>query len=153
MKSTRFVPLVLAVMLMMPLVGCDQDHKNGAGDRGGVAKEIHSKTEEQVVAERAEARWRARIAKDWKAAYGYMSPGYRATHDYETFAMRMARVPLVYRKASVEKVACPDDNRCNLVLKVETEYRGSLAQFQGQVSTSRVEEQWIKVDGQWWFGR
>lgn len=153
MNSVRFASTVIFLTILVSFVGCDSDNKNRPASGGDVAKETHPKTAEEQVAERAEARWKARIAKDWKAVYDFMSPGYRSTHPYEVFAAQMARSPLLYRNVSVEKVVCQDADRCDVELNIESEYRGTQAQFQGQVSSSRVKEQWIRLDGQWWFGR
>ena len=133
--------------------GCDSFNKNLPPSAQDVVKETQSEKPEDRVASRAGKRWQARIDKDWKAVYGFMSPGYRSTHPYEIFAAQMARSPLLYRKATVEKVSCEDEERCTVKLNIESEYRGTQTSFQGQVSTSIVEEQWIKLDDQWWFGR
>ena len=153
MNSVRFASTVIFLTILVSFAGCDSDNKNWPASGDGVAKETHPKTVEEQVAERAEARWQARIAKDWKVVYGFMSPGYRSTHPYDVFAAQMSRAPLFYRKASVEKVVCQDAERCIVELNIESEYRGTQAQFQGQVSTSKVKEQWIRLGGQWWFGR
>ena len=153
MNSVRFASTVIFLTVLVSFAGCDSDNKKQPVSGHDVAKEIHPKTAAEQVAERAEARWKARIAKDWKGVYGFMSPGYRSTHPYAVFAAQMARSPLLYRKASVEKVTCQDAQRCTVELSIESEYRGTQAQFQGQVSSSSVKERWIKLDGQWWFAR
>ncbi len=153
MKSVRFASNVIFLTILVSLAGCDSDNKNRPVSEANVAKEIQPKTAEESVAARAKARWEARIAKDWKTVYSFMSPGYRSTHPYEIFAVQMARSPLVYRKVAVENVECQDNERCTVKMNVESEYRGGQTAFQGQVSSSVVEERWIKLGDQWWFGR
>ena len=79
----------------------------GSGGSGGVDRRVRDvrarplPTEEKVkvVTERAAARWKAIIGKDFAAAYEYMSPASRATvtpAGFKTIASR-----LDYRDAEV----------------------------------------------------
>ena len=147
-----FINVILFAVFAI-IQGCDVDNKEEASSGVSVAKETQLQSAETEVAQLAQRRWEARIAKDWKRVYEMMSPGYRATHGYEVFAAQLQRSPLLYRKVEVEKVDCIEDHRCTVKLKVENEYAGTQASFQGMVSVSVVEEQWLRIDGQWWFAK
>lgn len=103
-----------------------------------------SSAEDKVgaVTERATARWRAIIDKDFDAAYAYLSPASRATlapGAFRTIASRLA-----YRAARVEQVVC---ERTSCTVKLELTYDTPKIK---RVRTL-LEESWIIDKGQAWY--
>ena len=71
----------------------------------------------QVIIDRAKARWDAVIAQDFETAYDYYSPGYRSSvsrFDYE-FRMRQRRIE--YNAAQFVSHYC-EESRCTLTFQV-----------------------------------
>lgn len=103
-----------------------------------------SPTEEKVkvVTERATARWKAIIGRDFDAAYQFMSPASRATvtpAGFKTIASR-----LNYRNAEVKEVTC-DAQACKVRLQITYD-----AAMMPGVRTL-LEESWVIDKGQAWY--
>jgi hypothetical protein len=103
-----------------------------------------SPTEEKVkvVTERAAARWKAIIGKDFASAYDYMSPPSRATvtpAGFKTIASR-----LDYKDAQIIGVTC-EAEVCNVRLLITFDTK----QMKGVHSP--LEESWLIDKGQAWY--
>jgi hypothetical protein len=102
---------------------------------------------EEVVRQRAQARWDALLAGEWKTAYGYMSPSYRALVEEKRFANQFGS-GAGWVSAEVFKVTCADE-KCTVVMEVK--FKPILGMRAGNVATTSFEESWIREDGQWWM--
>jgi len=96
----------------------------------------------KAVEERASARWKAIIDKNFEAAYGYLSPASRATVTQLGFKAAASR--LQYRNAKVKEVACAE-SLCSA--KIELTYDTKMMKG---VHTP-IEESWIIDRGQAWY--
>ena len=103
-----------------------------------------SPTEEKVkvVTERAAARWKAVIGKDFEAAYQFMSPASRATVTPAGFRTIASR--LNYRAAEVKEVTC-EAQACKVKLQITYD----AAMMQGV--RTLLEESWVIDKGQAWY--
>ena len=103
-----------------------------------------SPTEEKVrvVTERATARWKAIIGRDFDAAYQFMSPASRATVTAAGFKTIASR--LNYRNAEVKEVTC-DAQACKVRLQITYD-----AAMMSGVHTL-LEESWVIDKGQAWY--
>jgi hypothetical protein len=103
--------------------------------------EIQASTPEQQVGKRAQARWDALLARDLKAAYGFISPAGRLTLPLEMYSGRVD--PSIWKKAVFKSAECSKD-----VCKVQV----TLDYTIGTIPLSHVlNEQWIMSEGEWWF--
>ena len=105
---------------------------------------------EDIVQERAQARWDALLNGDFATAYSYLSPGYRSTItvvDYE-IGIRMRKVQ--YRMAEYQSHSC-EKNVCTVRFKVGYSVVRPVPGMAEWENNSTVPEQWIKSDGEWWF--
>ena len=105
---------------------------------------------EEVVAERAAARWQAMIDKDVEKAYGFISPGLRSTTPMNVFQGQVYTRTMERKRAEVLSVACEPDV-CTAKVKLTYIYRGAMAAMAGQESHSILDERWIRSDGAWWY--
>jgi hypothetical protein len=103
---------------------------------------LDSRPAAQVVKERAQARWNARVAGDTKAEYGYFSPATRQTLKYEDFASN-ARVGF-WKAVTVDRVECGKPDVCTAHVIIEYEHRGA------RIKTP-LQETWIQEGRDWWF--
>jgi hypothetical protein len=96
----------------------------------------------KVVSERAQARWKAVIGKDFAAAYEYLSPKSRATVTPGGFKAVSSR--LDYRAAEVKGVTC-DGATCkvSLLITYDTKIMPGVH--------SPLEESWVLDGGQAWM--
>ncbi len=79
---------------------------------------------------------------DLQAAYGFISPTSRQTYTWEIY--RGAVRGGFWKKATVDKVACPAQESCEVDVTIEYAHRGT------QIKTP-LRESWIRQDGQWWY--
>ncbi|ADE16697.1 hypothetical protein Nhal_3677 [Nitrosococcus halophilus Nc 4] len=117
---------------------------SGCAHPGGV------RTEEEALRARIHARWEAIQALDFERVYEFATPAYRRTHSLEHFqnqyAAQVRRKGIEIRDIRFD----PDDPALAKVgLLLEFESSGVLGPMIEGVS--RVEETWMKVDGQWWY--
>ena len=100
-----------------------------------------AKSAEEVVAERAQDRWNAIVARDLDKAYEYISPAGRSTTTLESFKNGLK--PGFHKGARVVSVKCGPE-LCDVQLELEYE-------FQGKRTKTPLPEKWVKQDGKWWF--
>lgn len=135
-------------------------HRDGVGAvfwRSGVAAKVFvavlalglsacasmdRKTPEEAVRDRAQARWDALVKGDFKAAYGYLSPGSRAILPESEYVNSLRRD--FWMSAKVEKVVCATEKSCSARASIEYE-------FQGRRTQSPLSETWIREGSDWWY--
>lgn len=96
----------------------------------------------KVVSERAQARWKAIIGKDFAAAYEYLSPKSRATVTPAGFKAVVSR--LDYRNAELKEVTC-DAEVCKVKLAIAYDTKLMKGVH------SPLEESWVIENGQAWY--
>jgi hypothetical protein len=107
-------------------------------------------TQDEIIAERVQARWDALIARDYAKAYSYYSPAYRSRStavDLE-IKLRMQRVKWI--GAKYVSHSCSGDV-CTVDVDLKYQMAKPVPGVSSWGSVNRIQEQWIKVDGQWWF--
>lgn len=97
---------------------------------------------EEVVKERAQARWDALVKGDAKAAYAFLSPGSRAVLTPESYATSI-RVGF-WKSALVDRVVCEAQQTCEAHVTIEYE-------FQAQRIKTPLRETWIREGTDWWY--
>lgn len=108
------------------------------------------KTPEQAVAERAQARWDALLARDYETAYTYFSPGFRSSVDLDAYRTQRSRQRVRWTEADLLGVEC-DGQVCQAEVRVAYEYRMPV-QGVGTVTSRRpLSENWIRADGKWYY--
>ena len=111
--------------------------------------------EEQKAAlvARAEARWHALEARDFAAAYAYLSPAYRSVFTEEMYARSFSYM-VEWELTSVEWLHYDADaavaSVAVRVMSKPTKQTSAASKAIGAVP-SRFVEQWILSDGQWWY--
>ena len=112
-------------------------------------KEGPGDSPEALVKSRAEARWKAMIAKDYRTAYSYLSPGFRIKVDEYAYRNRFAG-KTDFHSARVKGVSC-DGGKCQV--EVETQYTiHAIPPFNVEFQRKGEErENWVLLDGEWWL--
>lgn len=131
-RQTRRLALAALVSGVLLLAGC-------AGQQ--------IQTPEQVVAQRAEARWAALVDGDFEKAWTYTQPGYRAVVPARGYRARFGGGGQ-WLGAQVHGVTC-EPERCTVQIRLETEV--ILPGFRKQAFDSFFDEAWVREDGQWWY--
>jgi hypothetical protein len=99
--------------------------------------------DQAVLAQRADARWKALIQRDMDAAYGFLSPGSKAAYTLELYKKMVQPKGLI--SAKFHSVRCTEPGNCQVLMEVESMFRPEF----GKV-TSIKDEQWIKDGDTWW---
>lgn len=109
---------------------------------------IDSGTPEEMVKARATARWKAMVAHDFKRAYGYLAPSFRAVSSFERYNEKLnGGAP--WDKVEVTRVRCESAEKCTASVRIESKPVGVM-HFKGNIITG-VDETWLLEDGKWWL--
>ena len=110
----------------------------------------HKSSPEQLVQERAQARWDALLADRIDDAYGYFAPGYRTGLSLADYHRRLASRRIMYTGAEVTGSTCAETN-CKVQITVDFAVMGALPGVPRMDSTSPVEEDWVFTAGDWYL--
>ncbi len=102
---------------------------------------------ERLVRERAQARWDQLLAGNIENAYSYHSPASKQAMPFDLYKSKIRLGS--WKSARARRSDCVDSNRCTVYVGVTMKVAG------GRVGVldheSSVTEDWVLVDGQWWF--
>lgn len=104
------------------------------------------------VSLRAQAHQNALLINDFKEAYTFLSPEYRASRPYRMY-LGTKGAAVKRESASIHSVEC-EDRVCTVLIDLYYRYQGlgGMHIKDSQPSNHRVnEEKWVKVDGEWWL--
>lgn len=123
------------------------------GLAGCAGSQRMSEESQAQLLERAEARWLALVERDWGTAYSYTSPAYREIFSKSMYERKfsymveweLTSVDFVHydARAAVASVAIG-------VMSRPVKQTSAASVAIGTVPT-RFVEQWILVDGKWWY--
>ena len=105
---------------------------------------------DELIQERAQARWDALLARDYQTAYSYLSPGYRSTTSATDFEIGVRARRVQYTSAEYKSHSC-EEAVCTVRMVVGYRVVRPVQGLPEWKSTSPVEERWINSDGGWWF--
>ncbi|MFA5683151.1 MAG: hypothetical protein WCZ65_10615 [Lysobacteraceae bacterium] len=134
--------ILLAALAALLLAACAAGPQSTATKAG--------QTPEQRVAQRAEARWQALIDGRWEEAYGYLTAGYRQTHDFDAYKANFAASRVQWQGVEVPSVNCDMAERCRAQVKVRYELKGGLPGVPQFAADQQLEEVWL-LSGKDWF--
>lgn len=130
--AARAVPAILLAAL---LAGCAA---------------VEPRPPEDVVAERAEARWAALLDGDIEEAHRYYAPGYREGVSVDSIRARMKGSRLNWREVELQEIEC-SESLCRPVFMIRYDYRSPLPRVGTVNSAARLEERWIREGGNWYY--
>lgn len=97
---------------------------------------------QEIVKERAQARWDALVKGEVPVAYGYFSPTSRSLVTLEAYKDSIK--PGFWKAVAVDKVDCPTPESCDVIVTIEYEFRGSRLK-------TPLRESWIREGPNWWY--
>ena len=107
-----------------------------------------SQPPQELIKQRATARWQALVAGEFSRAYTYNTPGFRAVLTADGFRNRINSGAVIWVGAEAEKVDCPEPTKCKVLVRLD--YKAVMSPLQGKLSTY-LDEIWLLEEGQWWF--
>jgi len=105
-----------------------------------------SRPAEEIVLERAQARWNALVERDWNTAYPYITPAYRAIVPLKRYGNQFTG-PLQWESAKAHSATC-EGARCTV--RVEISFRTLLPGHTDRLSSTFVDEVWVLEEGTWY---
>lgn len=125
---------LFALLMSLVIAGC------------ATTASVQEKSKEQIVSERAKARWQHLIKGEFDLAYGLSTPAYRSAVSEQHF--RSAFKAGLWRSAEVKSVQCGEADVCRVDVEIDFQY---VAKMAGPVAGKRVlSETWRKDVGEWW---
>ncbi len=97
---------------------------------------------------RSVERWNYLIARQADKAYDFLTPGYRQTVNRESYTTSMNGRPVQWKSAKFAGKTC-DAEHCKV--SVDVTYSIKLPGGAVGESTSTQSENWLLVDGEWFF--
>ena len=105
---------------------------------------------QDLLIERAQARWDAIMARDYDAAYALYSPGYRSATSRTDFEIELRSRRITWTSASYREHSC-DDEVCTVTFDIEYTAPRPVPGAGKWDGRSSVEETWIQASGQCWY--
>ena len=106
-------------------------------------------TPEEAVTKRAQARWASMMQKDFAKAYTYFTPYIKATTTQDAYVAELGQGNN-WLAADVVGVTC-EQQLCKA--KVRISVPSPIPGKFGDKITTHIDEDWVLVDGDWWFNR
>ena len=105
---------------------------------------------EDVVVERAKARWDAVIAGDYETAYPYYTPGFRSATSLVDYGIALRTRRVRWTSAEYKDHEC-EENRCTVRFMIGYRVNAPVPGMSTYNGEQAVEDTWIRTGGQWWY--
>ncbi len=138
----------LAIALLAACAAAPE--KTATGTTAPAAQAPAAETPEAALRARATAYYAALIAGQYKEAYDFFSPGYRAT--WSLPAHYQIHPPVgQYLSAEVSSVNCVSETACDVVTATRFRFNDKEQLLGGEEVPIPVTSRWLNVDGTWFF--
>lgn len=107
------------------------------------------KKTDNYISNRALQRWNTLIAKDFKKAYGYQSPGYRKAKSLDFYSRQFGSW-VKWTGVKVKTVNRISDEIAEVDIELEFEFFQKWSESL-EKRTSNFSEKWIYAEGDWWI--
>lgn len=108
------------------------------------------KGKDEIVVDRANARWTALLAKDLETAYSYYSPGFRSTTSVVDFMFMQRSRRVKWDSAEYLSHSCTD-SACKIQFKTGYIVQRAVPGMDVFQGFDEIEETWVKTKGEWWY--
>jgi hypothetical protein len=108
------------------------------------------KTPEEALRERVEAYYQALIARDYKGAYEFFTPGYRSTWSVTDHYQRKPVIG-TWQSAEVLSVDCVNEQACDVMVRTSFRFQKNMEPLGGQELPMDLKYRWLKTDGDWYY--
>ena len=105
---------------------------------------------ENVLEERATARWETLLSGDLAGAYEYLSPGFRSSVPSLQYQRRLLLNKVKWTGAHYIESDCTETT-CKVKISLDYTVYGAIPGVKSFDGTQEIEESWVKVNGTWYF--
>jgi hypothetical protein len=134
MNKTLFVKCMLPVLSVLLLSACA----------------TAPASRDEIIKERAQARWDALLAADYATAYTFYSPGYRSQATVVDFEIAMRLLRIKRTSATYSEHEC-HENACKVTFNVGWTVGAPVPGVSVFNGFSYITDQWVKTNGEWWY--
>jgi len=106
---------------------------------------------EDLLQDRAQARWDALVARDFETAYEYLTPGYKQQQTVVNYAVSMSGRPVIWTSGNVREVVCENEQKCTVRTDVGYRIPGGPTGINNMRMSRVIDETWLKLAGEWWY--
>ena len=110
----------------------------------------NSASRDEIVKERAQARWDALEARDYATAYALYSPGYRSAVSVTDFEVNLRLQRFRWTSATFKQLSC-NENTCTVSFDVGYRIHSPVPGVSTFNGWDVVKDQWVKTGGKWWY--
>ena len=111
---------------------------------------VTTRPAEQVVEERATARWNALLSDDLTGAYEYLSPGYRSSVSSKNYQRALLLKKVKWNDAEYIESECAETT-CKVKISLYYTVFGAVPGLKSFDGRETIEESWVLVDGDWYL--
>ncbi len=99
---------------------------------------------------RVKAYWDAKVKKDFKTAYTFLTPGWKKTESEQSYIIRMSGIAINWLSTRIDSKTCAKPDVCKVKVVISFVYRfptggGSIE------SESKTNENWLMIDNVWYI--
>jgi hypothetical protein len=105
---------------------------------------------QEMIEERAMARWEVLLSGDLPAAYEYLSPGFRSSVSSLQYQRSVLRRRVRWTNARYIESNC-DETACKVQISLNYTLYGALPGVKSFEGTQTIEESWVLVNGTWYL--
>lgn len=102
------------------------------------------------LALRAEGYFKALESQDFRAAYGYLTPGYQSAHTFMEYA-QLHRPPGRHTSIEMIEIKCVSDEACDVVGRSQFQFDKSVNPVGGMIVPMDLLDRWLLLDGVWYL--
>ncbi len=95
--------------------------------------------------------WNLKINRDFKQAYKFLSPGWRANENELAYAQRMTKSVAKWQAVKLIDKQCTQKNLCKITVNIEYEYRFPGMGGQKMTVDTDLHENWILKNNVWYI--
>lgn len=112
---------------------------------------VKPETAEEQVRARSQERWTLMIARDFDAAYAFLTPGTRLLHTQEDFNEKYRNSRVDWKSADVKGVLCETADRCTVQVEVMFALVGGMRGVPNVGGDQVINEVWLLEEGTWFL--
>lgn len=95
--------------------------------------------------------WHAKINKDFKKAYEFLSPGWKVNESKQAYIQRMTASKIKWLSVKINKKICHEVDVCQVKIMLEYEYQFRGAFSEKIIVPSELNENWIMDSNTWYI--
>jgi hypothetical protein len=105
--------------------------------------------EKNKLDNRVKDYWEAKIAKDFKKSYTFLTPGWRKTENEDVYSNRLSDINIKWMSMEFKSKTCTKPTVCSVGVLIKYSYKFPTGG--GNIETDTViKENWLLIDNVWY---